>query len=75
MRRNLVLTLGAIYDGDVYQGIAQSDDRFGITASARWKLNRNFSASVAIDATTRSSTLLLDQFDRNQVTFGVQGRF
>jgi len=74
LRRNLVLTVGVAYDGDVYQGIAQTDDRFDATASARWTLNRNFSAAIRIDAVTRSSTLDMDRFGRNQIAFSIRGQ-
>lgn len=73
--RNVLLTAGVTFDSADYQGNRQTDQTYDFTASARWKINRNLSAGLTVDYTTRSSNLTLDRFDRQQVAIDIKGQF
>jgi hypothetical protein len=73
--RNVLITLRATYDNVDYQGNHQNDDSYDFNASVRWKFNRNLSTGITVDYTTRSSNVIPDRFDRDQVLIDLKGQF
>jgi hypothetical protein len=73
--RNVLLSLSVTYDDAAYQGVKQTDDTYGISASARWKINRYVTAGATVNYTKRSSNIGIDRFDRNEVVIDLKGQF
>jgi hypothetical protein len=74
--RNILVTLGVSYDNANYQGaLKQVDNSVGLNGSVRWLLNSNLSVGLTVDYTTRSSSVMIDRFDRDQVGIDIKGQF
>ncbi len=72
--RNVIVSLGASFEDDAYQGITLGEDQVGGTASVHWLVNRNFSLSLNANVSSRSSNEPVNSFERNQVTLTLSGR-
>jgi hypothetical protein len=62
--RNVLLTAGAIYTQDDFQGISRTDNSYEGTAGARYLINRNLSAGLDFSYTKRSSNQPGNDYDR-----------
>jgi hypothetical protein len=73
--RNVLLTAGANYTQDDFQGITRTDNSYEGTAGARYLINRNLSAGLDLSYVKRSSNQPGNDYDRELAMASIRTQF
>lgn len=73
--RNVLLSAGAIFIQDDFQGIIRTDDNYEGDAGARYLINRNLSAGLDFSYRKRTSNVPGNDYEREIVTARLRTQF
>jgi len=74
-RRNVIFSLGLVYEKDQFIGLFRKDNVYATLAEVRYLLNRHWTVSVRHQYTNRDSNIPTSVYDKHEIGFNVAAQF
>ena len=81
LMRNVLLNVGGSYTNNIYKGYVfpqttnRTDNLYGVTAGAKYMLNKNFSTDLTYTYQSRSANYNLVNYEVNQVMVNFRAQY
>ena len=74
-RRNVIFSLGLIYEKDQFIGLTRKDNVYATLAEVRYLLNRHWTVSLRHQYTNRDSNIPTSTYDKHEIGLNVAAQF
>jgi len=74
-RRNVIVSLAAIYEKDRFVGQFREDKVYAVLSEVKYLLNRHWSISVRHQYTNRDSNIPTSIYDKHEIGINVAAQF